>query len=601
MSDLIASLANNIMPPVSEPAVMETNPAGAKAASKPYQSQTFSTKDRQPVGTQDRRVVDNEKTDDIASGPEVTENKGENFREVLEKRLSDKSESQTPPEEEKKHEKTAEKGQNANNPVPEQKNPDSARLANSANTNAQLATRILAESGKLVADLAELKQAQSVPGTVLDKDIPPHHIIVSLPGKEASKAQIKAKAIAAGETHLLSKAEAAEPHSAKGRPVQSYPANANKAKEGIVQMLSKDSGAAGNKPAVKTEKLVISNKKAATDKKTGTEQLQTQLKAPDDSAKKPASDIKHQDIKHQLSESENAAALSEKLKSKVELPAAQKNAPTEDLNIAEPSKKIDITQLNAGETKQNTTAQTQKQALSNNPKSTGQKTLDNAEAEASYTKAQNNAVVGDTDSTGTLTTEFNAVAAKTQNIQPTVGTRAPAPKGNTGAANNGSTNTVGTPDNLQTSPGEQIIQSIRVNLRTPEQEIYISLNPPELGRVRMMFRHSDGEITGLLEVEKPQTKYDIEQSLPQIVASLQDCGVQVRRVDVVLKDQPQQNQSQSDTPDDFPGMEKQEFSGRTKDQGPSQSNSTAAAEDSVHQQPAKVANEITDDTINVYV
>jgi len=605
MSDLIASLANNILPPVPEPAVMETNPAGARTASKPYQSQTFSTEDKQPVGTQDQRVVDNEKTDDIASGPEVTENKSENFREVLEKHLSNKSESQTPPEEEKKPEKTAEKAQNANNPVPEQKNPDSARLANSANTDTQLAARILVESGKLVADLAELKQAQSVPGTGLDKDMPPHHIIVSLPGKGASKAQIKAKAIAAGETHLLSKAEAAEHHSAKGRPVQSYPANANKAKDGIVQTLSKDSDVTGNKPAVKTEKLVISNKKART------EQLQTQLKAPDDSAKKPPSDIKHPDIKqpdfkqpdikHQLSENENAATSSEKLKSEVELPAAQKSAPTEDLNIAEPSKKIDITQLNAGERKQNTTAQTPKQTLSNNSKSTGQKTLDNAEAEASYTKAQNNAVIGDTDTTGTLTTEFNAVAAKTQNIQPIVATQRPAPKGNTGAANNASTNTVGTPDNLQASPSEQIIQSIRVNLRTPEQEIYISLNPPELGRVRMTFRHSDGEITGLLEVEKPQTKYDIEQSLPQIIASLQDCGVQVRRVDVVLKDQPQQNQSQSDTPDDFPGMEKQEFFGRTKDEGPSQSNPTAADEDSVHQQPAKVANEITDDTINVYV
>jgi flagellar hook-length control protein FliK len=591
MSDLIANLANNIIPPVPEPAVMETNHAGTRAASKPYQSPTFSTEDGKPVGNQDRRVVDNETIDDTASGPEVTENKGENFREVLEKRLSDKSESQIPSEEEKQPEKTAEKGQNAKNSGPEQKNPDSAHLADSANTDAQLAAKILAENGKLVANLAELTQAQSASGTDLNKDMPPHHIISSLPGKGASKTQIKAKGIAAGQTHLLSKAEAAEANSMKGQPVQSYPANAAKTKDGIVQTLNKDSGAASQKPTVKTDKPVVSNKEA------GTEQLRAQLKVPDDSAKKPLSDIKHQ-----LPEVENAAALSEKLKSEVNLPVAQKSAPTEDLNIAELSKKVDVTQLNAGERKQNPTAQTQKQAFSNNSKSSDQKTLDNAEAEASYTKAQNNAVIGDTGNTSRMTTEFNAVAVKTQSIQPNVGTQGPAPQGNTGAANNGSTNTVGTPDNLQASPSEQIIQSIRVNLHTPEQEIYIGLNPPELGRVRIAFRYSDGEITGLLETEKPQTKYDIEQSLPQIVASLQDCGVQVRRVDVVLKDQPQQDQSQSDTPDDFPGMEKQEFSGRTKDEGTSQSNSTPAADDnSVHQQSTKVTNEITDDTINVYV
>jgi flagellar hook-length control protein FliK len=592
MSDLIASLANNIVPPVPE-----ASSAGVKGASNPDQSETFSTDPSRPFGADDRGVVDNDRSDDIASGVKVTENKGENFREVLEKRLSDKSESQTPPEEEKKPEKTAGTGHTADNPPADQKEPELTRFVDA---DAQLAAKVLAENGKLAADLAQVKQAQGVSGTGLDKDAPSHHIIVSLPGNRASKAQIKAKQIAAGETHLLSKskAEATEPHSAKGQPVQSYPANTNKAKDGIVQAkdaiiqtLNKDSDAAVKKPVAKTDKLVISNKKI------GTEQLQTQLKAPDDTAKKPASDVDRQ-----LPQKENAAVLSEKLKSEVSLPTSRKSSPAEDLNSAEPPKKIDVAQLSAGEAKQNATAQSRKQALSNNSKSTGQKTPDNTDTEASYTKAPDNPIVAETDTTTKLTTEFNAVPAKTHNIQPTVGTRGPAPANATGASNNGSTNTVNATDSLQLSPSEQIIQSIRVNLRTHEQEIYIGLNPPELGRIRIRFQHSNGEITGMLEVEKPQTKYDIEHSLPQIVASLQDCGVQVRRVEVVLKDQPQQNQSQSGTPDDFAGMEKQEFSGRTKDEIPGQPNSTpATAEDSVHQQPAKVVHEITDDTINVYV
>jgi flagellar hook-length control protein FliK len=606
MSDLIASLANNIVPPVPE-----ASSAGVKGASNPDQSETFSTDHSRPFGADDRWVVDNNRSDDIASGVKVTENKGENFREVLEKRLSDKSESQTPPEEEKKPEKTAETGHTTDNPPADQKEPELTRFVD---VDAQLAAKVLAENGKLAADLAQVKQAQGVSGTGLDKDAPPHHIIVSLPGNRASKAQIKAKGIAAGQTHLLSKskAEAAEPHSAKGQLVQSYPVNTSKAKDGIVQAkdgivqakdgivqakdgivqtLNKESDVAGNKPAVKTDKPVISNKKA------GTEQLQTQLKAPGDTAKKPASDVNQQ-----LPQKENVAVLSEKLKSEGSLPTSRKSSPAEDLNSAEPSKEIDVTQLSAGETKQNATAQSQKQALSNNSKSTEQKTSDNTDTEASYTKAPNNPIVADTDTTAKLTTEFNAVPAKTHNIQTAIGARGPTPGSTTGVANNGSTNTVDAPDSLQLSPSEQIIQSIRVNLRTPEQEIYISLNPPELGRIRIRFQHNNGEITGMLEVEKPQTRYDIEQSLPQIVASLQDCGVQVRRVEVVLKDQPQQNQSQGGTPDDFAGMEKQEFSGRTKDEIPGQPNSTpATAEDSVHQQPAKVVHEITDDTINVYV
>jgi flagellar hook-length control protein FliK len=579
MSDLIASLANNIVPPVPE-----AGSAGVKGASNPDQSETFSTDHTRPFGADDRWVVDNDRSDDIASGAEVTENKGENFREVLEKRLSEKSESQTSPEGEKKPEKTPETGHAADNPPAEQKEPELTRFVDA---DAQLAAKVLAENGKLAADLPQVKQAQGVSGTGLDKDMPS---IVSLPGKGASKAQIK-KGIAAGETHLLSKAEAAEPHSAKRQPVQSYPANTNKAKDGIVQTLNKESDAAVKKPMAKTDKLVISNKKV------GTEQLQTQLKAPDDTAKKPASDVNQQ-----LPQNENTAVLSEKLKSEVSLPTSRKSSPAEDLNSAEPPKKIDVAQLSPGETKQNATAQSQKQALSNNSKSTEQKTPDNTDAEASYTKAPNNPIVADTDTTAKLTTEFNAVPAKTHNIQTAIGARGPTLGSTTGAANNGSTNTVDAPDSLQLSPSEQIIQSIRVNLRTPEQEIYISLNPPELGRIRIRFQHGNGEITGMLEVEKPQTKYDIEHSLPQIVASLQGCGVQVRRVEVVLKDQPQQNQSQGGTPDDFAGMEKQEFSGRTKDEIPGQPNSTpATAEDSVHQQPAKVVHEITDDTINVYV
>ena len=120
-----------------------------------------------------------------------------------------------------------------------------------------------------------------------------------------------------------------------------------------------------------------------------------------------------------------------------------------------------------------------------------------------------------------------------------------------------------------------------------------------------MFQQIDGEITGLLEAEKRQTKYEIAKSIPQIVASLQECGVQVRRINVLLNEQNQQQAQfkNNDVPDgDFAGMTKHGFADKPTDDNSTRPNSPQAdMARPVTQQSSNVANEITDDTINVYV
>ncbi|MHC4616134.1 MAG: flagellar hook-length control protein FliK [Planctomycetota bacterium] len=93
-----------------------------------------------------------------------------------------------------------------------------------------------------------------------------------------------------------------------------------------------------------------------------------------------------------------------------------------------------------------------------------------------------------------------------------------------------------------TFPGikEQLFESIRSSLSQDEQRLTIRLHPPELGKVSVRVQEQQGQITGVLEVSKAETRYEIEHALPAVIKALQDAGVQIRRLEVVLTDQPEQ-------------------------------------------------------------
>jgi len=100
------------------------------------------------------------------------------------------------------------------------------------------------------------------------------------------------------------------------------------------------------------------------------------------------------------------------------------------------------------------------------------------------------------------------------------------------------------PNNTSVEIGKQVLESIH-NSYTQEgrnQQITVQLNPPELGKVLIKFQEQDSQITGLLEVSKTQTRVEIEQLIPQIVRSLQESGIQIKRFDVTLSQGEQSGQ-----------------------------------------------------------
>jgi flagellar hook-length control protein FliK len=94
-----------------------------------------------------------------------------------------------------------------------------------------------------------------------------------------------------------------------------------------------------------------------------------------------------------------------------------------------------------------------------------------------------------------------------------------------------------------TDVGKQVLESIQSTLsgRGSDQQITVQLNPPELGRVSIRFQEQNNELTGHLEVNKPETRAEIEHALPQMIRNLADCGIHIKRIDVTLSqhDRPQ--------------------------------------------------------------
>jgi flagellar hook-length control protein FliK len=90
------------------------------------------------------------------------------------------------------------------------------------------------------------------------------------------------------------------------------------------------------------------------------------------------------------------------------------------------------------------------------------------------------------------------------------------------------------------SVSSQIQESIHSSFRSNSQEIIIHLNPPELGKVTIKFTEQDNAITGLLQVDKSQTRSQIQQALPEIIQNLHNSGIQIKNIEVVLTNQQEQ-------------------------------------------------------------
>ncbi len=87
------------------------------------------------------------------------------------------------------------------------------------------------------------------------------------------------------------------------------------------------------------------------------------------------------------------------------------------------------------------------------------------------------------------------------------------------------------------SVSEQIRDSLHASLDHGERQIVIRLRPPELGSVLVRFQEQNEQLHGVLEVSRGDTRHEVEQALPQVLRSLQEAGIQIRKFDVTVSDQ----------------------------------------------------------------
>jgi hypothetical protein len=83
-------------------------------------------------------------------------------------------------------------------------------------------------------------------------------------------------------------------------------------------------------------------------------------------------------------------------------------------------------------------------------------------------------------------------------------------------------------------PVDQILQHLSsISVSGAQQRIKLTLTPEDLGTIRITFNQTEDEVVGILEVQKNQTRRQVEQALPQLISAMQSSGVQVRKIEVV--------------------------------------------------------------------
>ncbi|MEJ5260780.1 MAG: flagellar hook-length control protein FliK [Anaerohalosphaeraceae bacterium] len=101
------------------------------------------------------------------------------------------------------------------------------------------------------------------------------------------------------------------------------------------------------------------------------------------------------------------------------------------------------------------------------------------------------------------------------------------------------------------SASQQVLRNLQTAVQNNVQTIQIALSPEGLGIVRIKFDKIGDEITGLLEVQKEQTRQEIEKSLPNILASLESQGISIRKIEVSQMPNSEHKHTHSDGPSDW--------------------------------------------------
>lgn len=83
---------------------------------------------------------------------------------------------------------------------------------------------------------------------------------------------------------------------------------------------------------------------------------------------------------------------------------------------------------------------------------------------------------------------------------------------------------------------DQVAESIRASGAPTGRQIVVQLQPPDLGRVRIVFRSEGDAVRGVVRVDNPETLSRLEREAAPLMARLASSGIDVRRLDMMLSD-----------------------------------------------------------------
>lgn len=99
---------------------------------------------------------------------------------------------------------------------------------------------------------------------------------------------------------------------------------------------------------------------------------------------------------------------------------------------------------------------------------------------------------------------------------------------------------------------DQIVQRAIVQVKTDQSEIKIDLKPDFLGNVRMQIVSENQQVSVRILTELPAVRDMIETGLQQLRSELQNQGLHVDRLEVVVSDDPRQSPRRQARPDELP-------------------------------------------------
>ncbi len=139
----------------------------------------------------------------------------------------------------------------------------------------------------------------------------------------------------------------------------------------------------------------------------------------------------------------------------------------------------------------------------------------------------------------------------------------------------------------------QVIDDIKVNFTPDTKSMTIALDPPELGKINIRMVQDNEGLSGVMQVQSSEVRDHIQRELPQVIATLHNSGIDVKKVEVVLANDNNNSAFESD----FTSGSMEQDSGNTQTQE-GQSFESNATDLVAAQAELEFVN---DDSINVYV